>query len=76
MDPHHLVKMANNIASFFEVETDRAKGAKAVADHIRAFWEPRMRRDIFRYLDAENGAGLSELALAALRDHRQELIKN
>jgi formate dehydrogenase subunit delta len=73
MDVHHLVQMANDIGRFFESEKDKAKGKKGVADHIRSFWEPRMRREILAYLDNEQGAGLSDIVLDALRSYRQEL---
>jgi formate dehydrogenase subunit delta len=73
MDIHHLVKMANNIGDFFAAEPDKAKAAKGVANHIRSFWEPRMRRQIFSHIDQASGEGLSELALTALRTHRKEL---
>jgi len=73
MDIHHLVHMANNIGSFFESEKDKAKGVKGVADHIKSFWEPRMRREIMAYLDQQQGTGLSEIVLNALRTYRQEL---
>jgi formate dehydrogenase subunit delta len=73
MDIHHLIKLANNIASFFESEPDKVKGAQGVATHIKNFWEPRMRRQILAYLDEENGKGLSPLVLAALQDYRRDL---
>ena len=73
MDIHHLVKMANNIGDFFGSEPDKAKGAKGVADHIRNFWDPRMRRQIFTHIDQTSGEGLSDLVLTALRSHRNEL---
>ena len=73
MDIHHLVKMANDIGSFFESEPDLTKGAQGIATHLRNFWDPRMRREIFAYLDMKNGAGLRELVLQALRTHRNEL---
>jgi len=69
MDIHQLIKMANNIASFFEAEPDRSKGAKAVADHLKNFWEPRMRREILHYAAEQGGTGLNELVLEALRIH-------
>jgi formate dehydrogenase subunit delta len=74
MDIQHLIKMANNIGSFFEAEPDKAEAVKGVADHIKNFWDPRMRRQIFNYLDEHEGAGLSEIALNALRTHRQRLV--
>ena len=73
MDVQHLVKMANNIADFFTAEGDKTKAANNIANHLKSFWEPRMRRDIFRYLDEKGGAGLKEIVLEALRTHRQEL---
>jgi formate dehydrogenase subunit delta len=73
MDIHHLVKMANNIGDFFAAEPDGAKAAKGVADHIRNFWEPRMRREIFAYLDQTSGEGLTEIVLTALHTHRKEM---
>ena len=73
MDIQHLVKMANNIASFFEGETDAAKGAKGVADHLRNFWDPRMRHQILTYADEQKGAGLKPIVLEALQHHRLEI---
>jgi formate dehydrogenase subunit delta len=73
MDVHHLVKMANGIGDFFDSEPDKAKGVKGVADHIRSFWEPRMRKQIFAHLDSSGGEGLKEIVLNALRTHRKEL---
>jgi formate dehydrogenase major subunit len=45
----HLVKMANEIGTFFEALPDRTEGIASVATHIRNFWEPRMRRQIIGY---------------------------
>jgi formate dehydrogenase subunit delta len=58
-----LVRMANQIADFFKAqpEEDALKGA---ANHIRYFWDPRMRAKMAAHLKA-GGAGLSPLARAA-----------
>jgi formate dehydrogenase subunit delta len=72
MDTHHLVTMANNIGSYFASDPDRTKGAKGIADHIRSFWDPRMRRELLAYLDT-GGAGLDALVLDALKTHRANL---
>lgn len=61
----HLVNMANDIATYFESEPDRAAAVAGVATHIRRYWEPRMRRKIYACVDA-GGEGLSELARAAI----------
>ena len=73
MDIHHLVKLANNIASFFESEPDKAKGVQGVANHLKSFWEPRMRRQILAYLDEQNGRDLRPLVVSALQNYRQDL---
>ena len=38
-----LVMQANQIASFFAAQGE-AKAVPAIADHIRKFWDPEMRR--------------------------------
>jgi len=62
----HLVAMTNDIAHFFTVESDRAKAADSVAQHLKQFWDPRMRRRILAHL-AAGGAGLEPLAAAGVR---------
>ena len=73
MDIHHLTKLANDIGAFFAAEPDKEKGMQGVANHLKSFWEPRMRRQILSHLDEHNGEGLSPLVLDALRAHREEL---
>ena len=74
MDIHRLIKLANNIGSFFEADPDKTKAAQSVATHIKSFWEPRMRRQILEYVDTQQGEGLSDVVLNALRTHREELM--
>ncbi|HEX2529258.1 MAG TPA: formate dehydrogenase subunit delta [Geminicoccus sp.] len=64
MNHDRLVKMANQIATFFA--TQPGDQAKATAEHIRAFWDPRMRKDIKAHVEA-GGEGLDPVALAAVR---------
>ena len=66
MNAASLVKMANDIGDYFAAEPDHAVAVTSVATHIRRYWEPRMRTQIFAYLDA-GGDGLSDLARAAIR---------
>jgi formate dehydrogenase subunit delta len=61
MNPQRLVAMANDIAAFFAVEPDPESAADQVANHLKKFWEPRMRTEIRRFLDS-GGTGLSPLA--------------
>jgi formate dehydrogenase subunit delta len=74
VDAHKLVKMVNEIASFFEAEPDRNAALEAVAGHLKRFWDPRMRREIVRFVDEQGGEGLKETALLAIRTHRDKLV--
>ncbi len=63
MNTPTLIRMANQIASFFLAQPGDDAVA-ATADHIKKFWDPRMRKDLATHLQA-GGAGLDPLALAA-----------
>ena len=65
MDIAHLVKMANEIGAFFASEPDPAVGARAVSDHLRRYWEPRMRTAIVAHAGA-GGVGLTPIARQAV----------
>lgn len=64
MQADKLVHMANQIARAFAVEGE-AKAVAATANHLKLFWDPRMRREILAYLEA-GGEGLDSVARAAL----------
>ena len=66
-----LIPMANRIGLFFEALSDRQQGLNEIAEHIRKFWDPRMRAKIFSHLDA-GGAGLDPLPLKALQKLKAE----
>jgi formate dehydrogenase subunit delta len=60
-----LVRMANDIGKFFRVQgEDRA--VAGVAEHVKKFWEPRMKLQIFAHLD-HGGSGLEPIPLKALQ---------
>ena len=74
MNTDHLIDMANQIGQFFESLPDREEALAGIADHIRRFWEPRMRRALLAELD--RGAAqtaLSEIVFAALTKYRESL---
>jgi formate dehydrogenase subunit delta len=60
-----LVYMANQIARFF-VSQPGDVAALSTADHLNAFWDPRMRRQIVDHL-GHGGEGLDPIALDAVR---------
>ena len=63
MDTRDLVRMANQISDFFKSYGEK-EAVEGIAEHINRFWEPRMRRMFFDYLD-QGGDGLSDLVKAA-----------
>ncbi len=66
MSIEHLVRMANDIADYFRSEPDRGLAVAGISNHIKKFWDPRMRRQILAHWRNHAGDGLSELALAAV----------
>ena len=58
MNVDNLVQMANQIGEFFSAYPDRQEALDGIANHIRRFWEPRMRA---RLLDALVNGEVKEL---------------
>ena len=56
MKAEKLVKMANQIGTFFASQKS-GEAVHGIADHIKKFWDPRMRASLFAHLDA-GGEGL------------------
>lgn len=71
MDINNLITMANQIGIFFESMPDRQQAVQDIANHIRRFWDPRMRRAILNSLDQHNDERLSDIVREALSTHRQ-----
>lgn len=67
MDIENLVTMANNIGSFFKSEPDRELAIKGVEQHIRNFWEPRMRTAIIAHAQTHSDEMLDIVAEAVKR---------
>jgi formate dehydrogenase subunit delta len=66
-----LVYMANQIAAFFASQGRDEKAVAGTADHIKAFWDPSMRKGINAHIDATGGEGLSPTALKAIQHLRE-----
>ena len=69
MNAEHLIRMANQIGTFFESQPDRIEALEGIATHLKKFWEPRMRREFLAALDAD-GEGVHPLVREALDKHR------
>jgi formate dehydrogenase subunit delta len=61
-----LIKMANQITSFWEGELGQQAAVKEVATHLRRYWEPRMRAQIITYCQERQGSGLNDIAKQAV----------
>jgi len=74
MDAGKLIKMANDIGRFFAAPAApgpaRDQALFGIADHIKRFWDPRMRSAILAALDAGQAQALEEPVAAALQTHR------
>ncbi len=70
MSPDRLVYMANQIGKFFAYQC-KDEIVPGIANHIKKFWDPRMRNAIFAYIDS-GGDGLDppvKEAILSLRGH-------
>ena len=61
---HRLVYMANQISKFFASQGETV-AVNGTAEHLKKFWDPRMRAEILRHL-AEGGSGLDPVARQAV----------
>ena len=65
-----LVRMANQIGDFFEAMPDRNEALEGIAQHLKRFWEPRMRRELLSELDCRGDIGLHAVVAEAIARHR------
>jgi formate dehydrogenase subunit delta len=56
MSAEKLVYMANQIGRFFAHQPE-AQAIASTADHLKKFWDPRMRKAIIAYVES-GGDGL------------------
>jgi len=69
MNMDHLVKMANEIGSFFVTANDEDTAAQLIADHLKRFWDPRMRKQVVAHL-AQGGEGFTPAVAKAVAQLR------
>lgn len=67
MHIEYLVNMANDIGSFFASEKDQNVAAESICQHIRKFWDPRMRSRIIEYYHETGGKDLEGPVRAAIQ---------
>ena len=71
--PEKLVGMANQIGKFF-AHQPKPEAVANIADHLRKFWDPRMRAQMLEYLE-QGGGGLDELPKLAMEQIADEAVK-
>ena len=74
MSRERLIYMANQIGKFFASQGEK-NAVYEIADHLKKFWDPRMRDDILTHLDA-GGSGLDPLVLKAVQELRNKNTKH
>lgn len=63
----HLVHMANDIGNFFRANPDHDAAVRAISNHIKSFWTPKMRRKLIADMNAPHAEEeLDELPREAL----------
>jgi formate dehydrogenase subunit delta len=65
-----LIRMANQIGTFFESMPDPAEAQAGIAKHIKNFWDPRMRKALFALVDADASEAIKPIVRTALAQHR------
>jgi formate dehydrogenase subunit delta len=65
MQSNSMIHRANQIALFF-ASYPHEEAVAGVTEHLKKFWERRMREQIIAYV-AHDGKGLHELALEAVK---------
>jgi len=69
MSPDRLIYMANQIGKFFQSQ-GHDQAVPAIAEHIKKFWDPRMRKAILAHLSA-GGTGLDPNVCDAVETLKQ-----
>ncbi|RXZ38959.1 formate dehydrogenase [Oxalobacteraceae bacterium CAVE-383] len=73
--PDNLIKMANQIGSFFDTMADRQQAQTDIAKHLRQFWAPRMRHALMAYFDQHGGAEFMAIVSDTLHSRRAAIIE-
>ncbi|ESJ19471.1 NAD-dependent formate dehydrogenase subunit delta [Cupriavidus sp. HPC(L)] len=73
MNLDNLVKMANQIGTFFAAMPDRDEALADIATHLRRFWAPPMRRALLEGVDNGQADAVAPIVRAALERHRERL---
>jgi formate dehydrogenase subunit delta len=71
----YLVKMANDIGDFFTSDPDKEAAAANIHQHLKRFWDPRMKKAIIAHYNETKGVGLEGPVLVAVKQLAAEAGK-
>jgi formate dehydrogenase subunit delta len=66
IDIERLVAMANQIGDFF-APYPSGQREEGIRNHLRNYWEPRMRANLLAYVEASGGTELQAHVIGGLR---------
>ncbi len=69
MGPDKLIHMANQIGKFFRSQGEE-RAVAGISEHIKKFWDPRMRSSIFAHIE-KGGEGLEPSVKTAIEKLKQ-----
>lgn len=69
----NLIKMANQIGSFFAAMPDREEAVADIAGHLRRFWAPPMRQALLEGIDGGRADGVTPIVREAVQRYRESL---
>lgn len=73
MDIDNLIKMANQIGSFYDSLPDPEEAAREISAHLKKFWAPRMRIQMLDHVENKGGEGLNPIVLNSIRSNFENL---
>ena len=69
-----LVQMANQIGTFFEAMPNDEEALDGIAQHIRRYWEPGMRRELIQASEDTSRQEMNEIVRRSLERYRGYLV--
>ncbi len=73
MEASSLIKMANQIGTFFESMPNHQQALEDIATHLKRFWAPKMRKIIIDSIDQKQDAEMMDIVREAINTHRDLL---
>jgi len=78
MNIDHLVKMANQIGTFFESMPDRDQALQDIANHLIKFWDPRMRQQLLAHAEDTSAPNndLTPIVRESITAYKPNLVRS